>query len=124
MNSFNLGLAMSHVLTPALLLTANTWFRQDRVNYFPSTNLFFDQPATLSQSRRLTSTGFRIDQTYSHRRHTAKGGVQVQITPLSESFDTALTDPAFNSPCVDQNGAPVADPSQTAPSQCASAGFA
>lgn len=122
MTSFNLGLAFSHVVSQSLLLTANTWVRQDRVNYFPSANLYSDQPATLSQSRRLTSTGLRGDLTYSHGRHTAKGGVQIQITPLSEAFDTGLTDPAFNSPCVDQNGAPVADTSLTSPGQCAGAG--
>ena len=52
MTSFNVGLGLSHVLTPTLLLSANTWVRQDRVDYFPSANLFSDQPATLSQSRR------------------------------------------------------------------------
>jgi Carboxypeptidase regulatory-like domain len=119
MTSFNVGLGLSHELSPALLLSANTWVRQDRVNYFPSANLFSDQPATLSQSRRLTSTGLRTDLTYSHGRHTAKGGVQIQVTPLSEAFSTGLTDPAFNSPCVDANGIPVADASLTSISQCA-----
>ena len=101
MTSLNLGLAWSRVLGPSFLLTANTWVRQDRVNYYPSANLLSDQPATLSQSRRLTSTGFRTDLAYSHGRHTAKAGVQIQVTPLSEAFSTGLTDPAFNSPCVD-----------------------
>jgi hypothetical protein len=123
MTSFNVGLGLSHVLSPALLLTSNTWVRQDRVNYFPSANLFSDQPATLAQSRRLTSTGLRTDVTYSHGRHTAKGGVQIQVTPLSEAFSTGLTDSAFNSPCVDGNGVPVPDPSLTSTSQCAAAGY-
>jgi len=65
MTSFNVGLAFSRVLSPAMLLTANTWVRQDRVNYFPSAELLADQPATLSQSRRLTSTGLRTDLSYS-----------------------------------------------------------
>jgi hypothetical protein len=124
MTSFNVGLAFSRVLNPALLLTANTWVRQDRVNYFPSANLFSDQPATLSQSRRLTSTGLRTDLTYSHGRHDVKGGVQLQITPLSEAFDTGLTDPAFNSPCVDASGTPVANPALTSLSQCAASSYA
>jgi hypothetical protein len=123
MTSFNVGLAFSRALNSALLLTANTWLRQDRVNYFPSANLFSDQPATLSQSRRLTSTGLRTDLTYSHGRHDVKGGVQLQITPLSEAFDTGLTDPAFNSPCVDANGTPVANPALTSLSQCAVFGY-
>jgi len=123
MTSFNVALALSHVFNPALLLSANTWVRQDRVNYFPSETVFSDQPATLSQARRLTSTGFRSDLSYSRGRHTAKGGVLVQVTPLSEAFSTGLTDPGFNSPCVDANGAPVPDASLTSPAQCAAAGF-
>ena len=124
MTSFNVGLAFSRVLRPSLLLTANAWVRQDRVNYFPSADLFSDQPATLAQSRRLTSTGLRSDLTYSRGRHTVKGGVQVQVTPLSEAFSTGLTDPAFNSPCVDPSGIPVANPLLTSPGQCATAGYA
>jgi hypothetical protein len=124
MTSFNVGLGISHVFSPALLLSANTWARQDRVNYFPSANLFSDQPATLSQSRRLTSTGLRTDLTYSHGRHTAKGGVQIQVTPLSETFSTGLTYAGFNSPCVNANGVPVPDPSLTSTSQCTDAGYA
>jgi hypothetical protein len=49
--------------------------------------------------------------------------VQIQVTPLSEAFGTGLTDPAFNSPCVDANGAPVADPALTSTSQCGPAGY-
>jgi hypothetical protein len=124
MMSFNAGLAFSRVLGPALLLTANTWLRQDRVNYLPSAALLADQPAMLSQSRRLTSTGLRSDITYSRGRHTAKAGVQLQVTPLSEAFSTGLTDPAFNSPCVDSSGTPVANRSFTSPAQCAAAGYA
>ena len=124
MTSFNVALAFSRVLSPSLLLTANSWVRQDRVNYFPSANLFSDQPATLSQSRRLTSTGFRSDLTYSRGRHSVKAGIQFQATPLSEVFTTGLTDPGFNSPCLDANGIAVPNPSLTNPSQCASGGYA
>ena len=124
MTSFNVAPAFSRILSPSLLLTANAWVRQDRVNYIPSANLFSDQPATLSQSRRLTSTGLRSDLTYSRGRQTMKGGAQLQVTPLSEAFSTGLTDPAFNSPCVGADGAPVADSSLTSPSQCAGAGYA
>ena len=123
MTSFNVDLGVSRILSPKLLLSGNTWVRQDRVNYFPSANLFADQPATLSQSRRLTSTGFRTDVTYSHGKHTVKGGAQLQVTPLSEAFSTGLTDPAFNSPCVDANGMSVADLSLVSTSQCAASGF-
>jgi len=123
MTSFNVGLAFSRVLSPSLLLTANSWVRQDRVEYFPSANLFSDQPATLSQSRRLTSAGMRGDLTYSRGRHSVKGGIQFQATPLSEFFATGLTNPGFNSPCVDANGVPVPNPSLIDPSQCTAMGY-
>jgi len=124
MVSFNVDLALSHVLSPSLLFTVNTWLRQDRVNYFPSADLFADQPATLAQSRRLTSTGVRSDLAYARGRHNAKAGVQIQVTPLSEAFSTGLTDPAFNSPCVDASGTAVPNPDLTSPGQCAATGYA
>jgi len=123
MTSFNVGLGLSHARGSSQLLSANTWVRQDRVNYFPSSNVFSDQPATLQQSRRLTSTGGRADISYTHGRHVAKAGIQVQVTPLSEEFGTGLTDPSFNSPCVNSSGAPVGDASLTSIDQCNSAGF-
>jgi Carboxypeptidase regulatory-like domain len=123
MVSFNLGLAFSRVMNSALVLTANAWARQDRVHYDPSADLFSDQPATLSQARRLTSAGLRSDLTYSHGRHTIKTGVQMQVWPLSEAFATGLTDPGFNSPCVDANGVPVPQPSLTSSGQCGPAGY-
>ena len=123
MASFNAALADSHIFTPELLLTGNTWLRQDRVNYFPSANLLSDQPATLSQSRQLTSTGAKADLTYAHGRHTFKTGIQFQAWPLSETFTTGLTDPAFNSACLDSQGTAVPDASLTNPSQCAAGGY-
>jgi hypothetical protein len=123
MTSLDAGLAYSHVLSPTLLLTGNAWLRQDRVNYYPSANLFADQPATLSQSRRLTSAGAKGDLSYARGRHALKSGVQVQVWPLSEAFSAGLTDPAFNSPCLGSGGAPVAVPSLRNRSQCVTAGF-
>lgn len=124
MTSFNVGLVASHIFNPALLVTGNTWIRQDRVNYYPSINLLSDQPATLSQSRRLTSTGARSDLSYSRGQHTAKIGVQIQVTPLAEAFATGLTDPAFNSPCVEASGTPVPDPKLMLPGPCGATGYA
>ena len=123
MTSVNLGLAYSHIFSSNLLLTANTWFRQDRVNYYPSAHVFSDQPATLSQSRRLTNTGARSDLSYSRGRQSFKAGVQLQVWPLSEAFTTGLTDPGFNSPCVDVNGTPVPNPALRSAVQCVPAGY-
>jgi hypothetical protein len=123
MTSSNVGLAYSGLFRHTLFLTTNTWFRQDIVNYYPSASVLADQPATLSQSRRLTSTGMRGDIAYSRGRHTMKAGGQFQVTPLSEIFGTGLTDPAFNSPCVVVGGAPVPDPALKSPSQCVAVGY-
>jgi hypothetical protein len=123
MTSFNADLGFSRVIGPNLFLSANGWVRQDRVNYFPTANLFADQPATLSQSRRLTSTGAKADLAYAHGRHAFKSGVQLQVWPLAETFSTGLTDPAFNSPCVDAQGVPVPDASLTGISECGGSGL-
>jgi hypothetical protein len=122
MVSFNADVGISR-LKDEVLLTANTWVRQDRVEYFPSENLFSDQPATLSQSRRLTSTGGKADVAGVRGRNTWKAGVQLQVTPLAEEFRTGLTDPAFNSPCVDGYGSPVGNAALTSTAQCAAAGY-
>jgi hypothetical protein len=96
--SFNVAPGYTHQFSPNTLLAANAWVRQDRVGYYPSANLFDDQPATLSQQRRLTSTGIKSDFSLSKGRHTFKAGAQWQHTFLSEFFQLGITDPTFNDP--------------------------
>jgi hypothetical protein len=57
-----------------------------------------DQPATLSQQRRLTSTGIKSDVSVSKGIHTFKAGAQWQHTFLSEAFQFGITDPTYNDP--------------------------
>jgi len=123
MRSENLAAAYSHVFTSSLLLNTNLWWRQDHVNYYPSRELLDDQPATLSQDRSLVNVGTRVDVSYSRKHHDVKTGLLLQWTPLRESFSTGLTDPGFNSPCVDQNGTPVPNAGLTATAQCAAQGY-
>ncbi len=123
MRSENFAAAYSHVFTSSLLLNANLWWRQDHVNYYPSRELLDDQPATLAQDRSLVNVGTRVDVSFSRKHHNLKTGVLLQWTPLRESFATGLTDPGFNSPCVDQSGTPVPDASLTAPAQCGAHGY-
>lgn len=123
MRSQDFAAAYSHVFTPSLLLSANLWWRDDHVNYYPSRDLLDDQPATLAQDRSLMSMGTRVDVSYSRKHHNFKTGVLLQWTPLRESFSTGLTDPGFNSPCVDQSGTPVPDAGLTASPQCAAQGY-
>jgi len=123
MRSTNIGAAYSHVFNPSWLLNANLWWRGDRVNYYPSGNLFADQPATFSQDRSLVNFGSRIDLSFSRNHHNVKTGFTAQWTPLSETFTTGLTDPGFNSPCVDNQGVPVPDPALTATANCGTKGY-
>jgi len=121
--SFNIAPGYTHLFSPTTLLTVNGYVRQDRVGYFPSASPFADLPATLAQQRRLINAGAKVDLSYVKGRHNVKVGVQFSHTILREFFQTGLTDPGFNSPCVDATGAPVPDPTLTDPAQCAPAGF-
>jgi len=96
--SFNVAPGYTHQFNENSLLTANAWVRQDRVGYYPSANPLFDQPAALSQQRRLTSTGIKSDYSISKGRHTFKAGAQWQHTFLSEYFNLGITDPSYGLP--------------------------
>jgi Carboxypeptidase regulatory-like domain len=124
MNSENLAVAYSHVFTSTLLVDTNMWWRKDHVNYYPTRHLLADQPATFSQDRSLVNTGTRGDLSFARAHHNLRAGLLLQWTPLRESFATGVTDPGFNSPCVEQSGTPVPDPSLTAPSACGPLGYA
>lgn len=121
--SYNVAPGWIHVFGPSATLTVNPFLRQDLINYFPSADLTADQPGTVSQTRRLTNLGLKMDVNYHQGRHTAKVGVQVMHTLLSERFSLGLTDPTFNPVCVDSNGEAVLAPGVTDPGSCAAAGF-
>ena len=121
--SFNIAPGWTHLINPHTLLTLNPFLRFDRSQYFPSANLLSDLPATLSQSRYLTNTGFRTDVAYAHGAHNAKAGASYWRTMLRESFNIALTDPAYNAVCLGPSGSPAADPALRSPAQCQPAGY-
>ncbi len=98
LRSFNVAPGYNHQFNASTLLSSNAWVRQDRVGYFPSDNPLADQPATLSQQRRLTSTGIKTDLAIVRGRHNFKAGVEWQHTFLSEFFQLGITDPTFNDP--------------------------
>lgn len=123
MRSGNFALAYSHAFNASWLLDANLWWRGDLVNYYPSGNVFSDQPATFSQARSLKNLGARVDAFFSRGHHNLKAGFTAQWTPLTESFATGLTDPGFNSPCVDQEGVPVPERAFHDPAQCGANGY-
>ncbi len=123
MRSENIAAAYSHVFNSSHLLNTNAWWRRDHVDYYPSANPFADQPATFSQNRSLVNFGGRADLSFSKTHQNLKTGFLAQWTPLNESFTTGLTDPGFNSPCLDPSNVPVADATLTTPAQCTPNGY-
>jgi hypothetical protein len=117
--SFNVSPEYTHMFNTNLLLDTTAYVRQDQVHYYPSKNPFSDLPATLSQSRRLTNVGIKADLNYSAGINNAKFGVNFFHTFLGERFGIGITDPAFNAPCLNQDGQPITDPSAQPP--CAGA---
>ena len=103
------------------LLTVNPYVRKDQFNYYPSRNFTADTPATQSQQRHLMNWGVKADVATVLGRHNIKYGFDLKQTRLLENFQFGITDPAFNSPCVDADGEPNDDPKLSAPGQCVAA---
>jgi hypothetical protein len=121
--SMNIAPGYTHLFTPNLLLTFNPYYRLDWVQFFPSRDLFWDTPATVRQGRRLNNIGGRADLSYAHGRHEIKGGLQLNHWLLTESFDFGVTDPAFNSVCLNPDGSPNTNPTPTNPNACGGVGL-
>jgi hypothetical protein len=119
--NFNLAVGWNHTFSPQLLLTFIPFLRHDRAQYFPSANPLSDATATLSQDRTLTNTGFRLDTLYARGPHTIKVGGTYWHTLLHERFSVALTDPLYNSPCLDSAGDPNAAPGIRTSAGCSAA---
>jgi hypothetical protein len=120
--SFNIAPGWTHLIGSNTLFTLNPFIRFDRSQYFPSSNPLSDSPATLSQSRYLINAGFRTDLAYSRGIHNAKIGASYWHTLLRESFNIALTDPAYNAVCLNSLGAAVTDPALLSANECNAAG--
>jgi hypothetical protein len=112
-----------HTFSAHTLLTINPYIRKDQFNYYASPNLFDDQPATQSQNRQLLNWGVKADISTLQGKHNLKYGIDVKQTRLLENFNFGITDPTFNSPCINGDGISIGNPSLTNPSQCASAGY-
>jgi hypothetical protein len=119
--SFALG--YQHTFSAQTLLTVNPFYRQDRINYYPSADVFLDAPATLSQDRHLTNWGTRADFSYANSVHNMKIGTQVMQTRLVENFGLGITDPFFNPVCMDGAGDPVLAPGIRNPGSCGGNGY-
>ena len=112
-----------HTVSAHTLITVNPYIRKDQFNYYASRDPFADTPATQNQNRQLLNWGVRADVSTSKGRHNLKYGVDLKQTRLLENFGFGITDPTFNSPCIDSDGSAVGDPALTSIAQCAAAGF-
>ncbi len=106
--SFDIAPTYTHLFNATTLLSLNTWVRQDQLHYYPSGDVFKDTPATLADTRRLTSLGIKADLSHTLGSNTFKGGAVFQHTPLTEAFAIGITSPTYNAPCLDASGAPLA----------------
>lgn len=118
------ALGYQHTFTPQTLLTIDPFYRQDRVNYYPSADPLLDTPATIAQDRHLTNWGTRADLSYANNIHNVKIGTQLMQTRLAENFAVGITDPFFNPVCLTDAGDPVLASTIRNPANCAAAGFA
>ncbi len=112
-----------HTFGPTMLLTVNPFVREDEVTYYGSRDFFADTPATQNQARHLLNWGANVDLAISKGRHSIKFGTELKQTRLREDFGFGVTDPAFNSPCIDAGGSSIPNITLTRPAQCAAAGF-
>ena len=119
--SYSLG--YQHTFSPSTLLTIDPFFRQDRVNYYPSADPFDDTPATVGQDRHLTNWGTRADISYANGIHNIKVGTEIMQYRLVENDFLGITDPTYNPVCLFSNGSAVTNPSVRNPNACAALGY-
>ncbi len=117
------ALGYQHTFTPATLLTIDPFFRQDRLNYYPSADPFDDSPATINQDRHLTNGGIRTNFSYANGIQNVAIGTDYNHYRLIENFGLGITDPAFNPVCLTLSGNPVLSATPTNPSSCSGLGY-
>src|SRR5437868_5977907 len=97
-NTINLAPSWVHIFGSTTVLSVTPYYRLDVVKYFPTSNIFSDQPLTFGESRRLNNYGIKTDLSYVKGKHNAKFGAQFYNTRLTEGFHFGITDPGFNDP--------------------------
>ncbi len=114
----NVAPGYTRVLNSSTLLAADGYVRRDHVTYTPSLDPFSDTPGTVSQDRRLTNFGAKVDLSWLSGHHNVKVGGTINATRLDEQFSLGLTDPTVNAPCVDADGNPSDNTSLVSDGQC------
>jgi hypothetical protein len=117
--TFNIAPGYTGVIGSSALVTANLFVRRDHLTYTPSADPFADQPGTVSQDRKLTNVGAKVDFAVTRGGHNVKLGGTFNNTKLNEDFTLGLTDPTVNSPCLTAEGDPSDNARLTATTQCA-----
>jgi hypothetical protein len=121
--TYNIAAFWTHILGQTSLIRVAPFIRQDNVHYYPSGNIFADNPVTLTQNRSLQNFGLTTDYSYMKGVNNIKIGGIFQHTVLNEGFGFGITNGLFNALCVSDNGFPVLAPSVTDPKQCAAADY-
>ena len=121
--TINIAPSWTHIISPTAVFTFGGFVRQDLYTYYPSANPFSDaspdlQSLSIAQNRTLTNAGVRSSFSYVKGIHNFKAGITYEQTFITERDTFGIVDPGINSPCVDQFGNPVADPTLTRPAQC------
>jgi hypothetical protein len=93
--SYNIAPGWVHLINANSTFTLTPYIRNDQVVYTPSRDPLADQPATVSQARRLTNIGAKGDYSWVNKHNNLKVGSQVQSTFLHETFSLGITDPNF-----------------------------
>jgi hypothetical protein len=121
--TWSIAPGFQHTISPHALWTINPYIRKDEFFYYGSRDPLADFPSTQNQSRQLLNWGVKSDVSYVTGRHDLKVGIDLKQTRLREIFGFGITDPGFNSPCIDNTGAAIPDPTLTDPNQCVKAGY-
>ncbi len=121
--TWSIAAGYQHTFNAHYLLSVNPYVRKDDFNYYPSRDLLADTPSTQSQHRKLFNYGVKSDLSISEGHHNIKIGVDLKQTRLFEEFAFGITDPTYNSPCVDQIGGAITDPTIMDPNVCNGMGF-
>jgi hypothetical protein len=116
--TFNIAPGYTRVLNSRTLMTANAYVRRDHLTYTPSADPLADATGTVSQDRKLTNFGAKVDVGYTQGANNVKIGASFTATKLDEQFSLGLTDPTENSPCVDASGNPSDNTGLTSLTQC------
>ncbi|MBZ5703069.1 MAG: TonB-dependent receptor [Acidobacteriia bacterium] len=119
--TFNIAPTWTRLVSATTLLTVGAFVRQDQYGYFPSGNVFADQPATVAQQRKLTNAGLHADVSYVKGMHNIKAGATFEHTFLTEIFNFGITSPLTNPVCLNADGSADTNPTPTDPAQCTGA---